>query len=116
MGQGRLACRSRGLRVPSSFRVFLSAVTVLGGVPQAFALEPLIASQARIIGDEARTRIVLDFAEEPESDVHYLDLPARIVVDFPAVNFAFPASDLKPTGLFRISALAAWARTAPVSC
>lgn len=63
-------------------------------------MEPLIANQARIIGDEARTRIVLDFAEEPEFDIHYLDSPARIVVDFPAVNFAFPASALAPTGLF----------------
>jgi N-acetylmuramoyl-L-alanine amidase len=92
----RIARLTRAFVVP----VFLSAVTVLCGVPQAFALEPLVANQARIIGDEARTRIVLDFAEEPEFDVHYLDSPARIVVDFPAVNFAFPVSDLKPTGLF----------------
>ncbi|KAA3504727.1 N-acetylmuramoyl-L-alanine amidase [Rhizobium rhizogenes] len=92
----RIARLARALVVP----VLLSAITVLSGVPQASALEPLIVNQARIIGDEARTRIVLDFAEEPEFDVHYLDSPARIVVDFPAVNFAFPASDLKPTGLF----------------
>ncbi|MBO0129515.1 N-acetylmuramoyl-L-alanine amidase [Agrobacterium burrii] len=92
----RIARLARALVVP----VFLSTITVLSGVPQASALEPLIVNQARIIGDEARTRIVLDFAEEPEFDVHYLDSPARIVVDFPAVNFAFPASDLKPTGLF----------------
>ena len=94
-----------GVRIARLVRVlvlpaFLSVAAVLSGVPQASALEPLIVNQARIIGDEARTRIVLDFAEEPEFDVHYLDSPARIVVDFPAVNFAFPASDLKPTGLF----------------
>ncbi|WP_284777561.1 N-acetylmuramoyl-L-alanine amidase [Agrobacterium sp. lyk4-40-TYG-31] len=60
----------------------------------------LIVSSARIIGDEARTRIVLDFNEEPEFEVHYLDGPARIVVDFPAVGFSFPTKDLAPTGLF----------------
>lgn len=60
----------------------------------------LIANAARIIGDEARTRIVLDFNQEPEFEVHYLDSPARIVVDFPAVGFSFPTKDLAPTGLF----------------
>lgn len=80
--------------------VTLSAVASVSVVPAVQATEPLVAHQARIIGDEARTRIVLDFAEEPEFDVHYLDSPARIVVDFPAVNFSFPASDLRPTGLF----------------
>lgn len=60
----------------------------------------LIANAARIIGDEARTRIVLDFNQEPEFEIHYLDSPARIVVDFPAVGFSFPTQDLAPTGLF----------------
>lgn len=60
----------------------------------------LIANAARIIGDEARTRIVLDFNKEPEFEIHYLDSPARIVVDFPAVGFSFPTHDLAPTGLF----------------
>lgn len=60
----------------------------------------LTVSSARIIGDEARTRIVMDFNQEPEFEVHYLDAPARIVVDFPAVAFSFPAKDLAPTGLF----------------
>ena len=49
----RIARLARALVVP----VFLSAITVLSGVPQASALEPLIVNQARIIGDEARTRI-----------------------------------------------------------
>lgn len=60
----------------------------------------LIVSSARIIGDEARTRIVMDFNDEPEFEVHYLDGPARIIVDFPAVGFSFPTKDLAPTGLF----------------
>ena len=80
--------------------VALSFVVSIPGLRSASANGPLVAHQARIIGDEARTRIVLDFAEEPEFDIHYLDSPTRIVVDFPAVNFAFPASDLAATGLF----------------
>ncbi len=60
----------------------------------------LVVNAARIIGEEARTRIVMDFNEEPEFEVHYLDAPARIVVDFPAVGFSFPTKDLAPTGLF----------------
>jgi N-acetylmuramoyl-L-alanine amidase len=62
---------------------------------------PLVAHTARIIGDEARARIVIDFEHEPEFEVHYLDSPARIVVDLPAVNFAFPSEDLAAMGLFR---------------
>ncbi|WP_407816218.1 hypothetical protein, partial [Staphylococcus aureus] len=55
--------------------VTVSAVASVSAVPAVQATEPLVAHQARIIGDEARTRIVLDFAEEPEFDVHYLDSP-----------------------------------------
>lgn len=95
-GAGRLGAQIA--RLASALAFFVA--TLVSVVPTAHAAEPLVAHQARIIGDEARTRIVLDFAEEPEFDVHYLDSPARIVVDFPAVNFAFPTSDLKPTGLF----------------
>lgn len=95
-GAGRLGAK---IARSAATVAFLVAAHVAAIAP-AFAVEPLVAHQARIIGDEARTRIVLDFTEEPDFDVHYLDSPARIVVDFPAVNFAFPASDLKPTGLF----------------
>ncbi len=59
---------------------------------QAHAAPQLVANAARIIGDEARTRVVLDFNAEPEFEVHYLDSPARIVVDLPAVSFAFPTT------------------------
>ncbi|CUW88921.1 hypothetical protein AGR1C_Cc11239 [Agrobacterium fabacearum TT111] len=99
-GAGPLGARIARLAGALVLPVVFSVAAFVSCVPQALAVEPLIANQARIIGDEARTRIVLDFAEEPEFDIHYLDSPARIVVDFPAVNFAFPASALAPTGLF----------------
>jgi N-acetylmuramoyl-L-alanine amidase len=73
---------------------------LIGAVHANEGKPPLVASSARIIGDEARTRVVMDFNEEPEFEVHYLDSPVRIVVDFPAVGFSFPTRDLAPTGLF----------------
>ncbi len=99
-GVGPLGAQIARLAGALVLPVVFSVVASVSSIPQAFAQKPLVAHQARIVGDEARTRIVLDFAEEPEFDIHYLDSPARIVVDFPAVNFTFPASDLKPTGLF----------------
>lgn len=102
-------------RIAGAFS-FLVAAYVSAVPAAALAAEPLVVHQARIIGDEARTRIVLDFAEEPEFDVHYLDSPARIVVDFPAVNFAFPHPTSSRRACFRIFASAAWGKTAPASC
>ncbi|MBB6483493.1 N-acetylmuramoyl-L-alanine amidase [Rhizobium lusitanum] len=63
--------------------------------------DPLLAYGARIAGDEARTRIVVDMDREPTFTVHYLNNPVRVVVDLPATAFGFPAADLKPSGLFK---------------
>lgn len=82
----------------------LAAATFLSVPDTSFAIgdgSRMVASAARIAGNEARTRVVIDFAEEPEFEVHYLDSPERIVVDLPSTNFAFPASDLEAAGLFR---------------
>lgn len=67
----------------------------------AMAESPLTAFAGRIAGDNARTRIVLDFREKPEASVRYIGNPDRIVVDLPATNFTFPSSSLAPLGLFR---------------
>ncbi|MCS4241477.1 N-acetylmuramoyl-L-alanine amidase [Rhizobium sp. BIGb0125] len=82
----------------------LTAVTFFSVPSAAFAIgesSRMVASAARIAGNEARTRVVIDFAEEPEFEVHYLDSPERIVVDLPSTDFAFPAKDLEAAGLFR---------------
>lgn len=68
---------------------------------QARADQPLTAFAARIAGDNARTRIILDFREKPEATVRYIGNPDRVVVDLPATNFTFAPSALAPTGLFR---------------
>ncbi len=88
-------------RISRIFALALLAVLACFEMSHANERAPtLVATKARIIGDEARTRIVMEFNQEPEFEVHYLDSPARIVVDFPAVGFSFPTSDLAPTGLF----------------
>lgn len=63
--------------------------------------DPLLAYGARIVGDDARTRIVIDFDHEPRFSVHYIANPERIVVDLPATAFGFPAKDLAARGLFK---------------
>jgi len=48
--------------------------------------DPLLAYGARIVGDDARTRIVIDFDREPRFSVHYIANPERIVIDLPDVG------------------------------
>ncbi len=78
-------------------------VLVAAGASAVTAEAPdtrLVAYAARIAGDEARTRIVLDFDREPAVETRYIANPDRIVVDLPATAFAFAEKDLQATGLF----------------
>ncbi len=68
---------------------------------EAAKADPLLAYGARIIGDDARTRIVIDFDRAPDFSVHYIANPERVVVDLPATAFGFPAADLAARGLFK---------------
>ncbi|MCO5730588.1 N-acetylmuramoyl-L-alanine amidase [Rhizobium sp. SSA_523] len=63
--------------------------------------DTLLAFSARIAGDDARSRVVIDFDGKPDFSVHYVSSPERIVIDLPATAFGFPASDLAPRGLFK---------------
>lgn len=76
------------------------AVSSLPASLQAAAEKPLLAFAARIAGDEARTRIVIDFEERPKFSIHYVAAPERVVVDLPATAFGFPQEDLAARGLF----------------
>jgi N-acetylmuramoyl-L-alanine amidase len=64
------------------------------------SVDRLVAYSARIAGDDARTRIVMDFDRAPTIETRYIANPDRIVVDLPATAFAFAEDDLKATGLF----------------
>lgn len=61
---------------------------------------PLIAYAARIAGDDARTRIVIDFDRKPQFTLHYTARPHRLIVDLDETAFGFADKDLRPLGLF----------------
>ena len=76
-------------------------VFVFALLSQAAHAADLVAKAARIAGDDARTRVVIDFDQKPEFSVHYLSGPDRIVVDLKGdTNFAFPPADLDARGLY----------------
>ncbi len=73
----------------------------LSFVSSPAAATELNAKAARIAGDEARTRIVIDFDIKPDFTVHYLTNPNRIVVDIAGtVNFAFPPEQMEARGIY----------------
>jgi N-acetylmuramoyl-L-alanine amidase len=85
-------------------RLLAVLLAVACGAPASAEMpkrDPLLAYGARIVGDDARTRIVIDFDREPRFSVHYIANPERIVVDLPATAFGFPAKDLEARGLFK---------------
>lgn len=80
----------------------LVMLAVLAGPAMSFASQqPVLAFAARVAGDDARTRVVIDFEQKPDFVIHYVDGPERIIVDLSAAAFGFPASDLAPRGLFK---------------
>src|SRR3546814_19566557 len=93
--------RGRPMRIAAMALLSFLAVAGLGASGSAAAeRDPLLAFAARIAGDDARTRIVIDFEEKPEFSIHYVAGPERIVVDLPATVFGFPHEDLAARGLF----------------
>jgi N-acetylmuramoyl-L-alanine amidase len=88
------------------FAAALAAAALCLGMATAIAAdgakpEPLLAYGARIIGDDARTRIVIDFDQAPSFSIHYIANPERIVVDLPATAFGFDTKQLGARGLFK---------------
>jgi N-acetylmuramoyl-L-alanine amidase len=93
-------------RLPKSSRWTAAFCLVLAHLFLVFVNSPasateLSAKAARIAGDEARTRIVIDFDVKPDFTVHYLEAPNRIVVDIAGtVNFTFPPEQLEARGIY----------------
>jgi N-acetylmuramoyl-L-alanine amidase len=91
--------------------IFLAVLAMMVGVCSALAADndrltaekqnPLIAYAARIAGDDARTRIVIDFDRKPNFTVHYTAQPDRLIVDLDETAFGFSETDLQPKGLFQ---------------
>jgi N-acetylmuramoyl-L-alanine amidase len=99
--KGRISAPRRLIARIGRVAVFGILAVALSGVSGLQAADkPLLAYGARIAGDDARTRIVIDFDEKPEFSVHYVAAPERVVVDLPATAFGFPDEDLVARGLF----------------
>lgn len=97
----RMPEMAKNLRIVS--RIGLLAILALLPVStDSYASQqPILAFSARVAGDDARTRVVIDFEQKPEFVIHYVDSPERIIVDLSASAFGFPAADLAPRGLFK---------------
>jgi len=59
-----------------------------------------IAYAARIAGDDARTRMVIDFDRKPQFTLHFTAKPSRLIIDLDETAFGFEDSDLRAIGLF----------------
>ncbi|MDB5554347.1 MAG: N-acetylmuramoyl-l-alanine amidase protein [Rhizobium sp.] len=82
-------------------RLLLPLLCLLAVIAHAqSAPEPLIAYAARIAGDDARTRVVIDFDRKPEFSLHYTAQPNRLIIDLGETAFGFSEADLKAIGLF----------------
>ncbi|MBB4007662.1 N-acetylmuramoyl-L-alanine amidase [Rhizobium taibaishanense] len=82
-------------------RLLIACLALWAGAFSASSAERSAAFAARIAGDDARTRIVMDFDDKPDATVRYIANPDRIVVELPATVFSFPAADLAARGLYR---------------
>lgn len=58
----------------------------------------LIAYAARLVGDDARARLLIEFSAKPDFTIRYLANPNRIVIDLKQTKFGFPREDLSPRG------------------
>jgi len=52
----------------------------------------IVALDARLAGDEKRTRLIVDLSKKIEVSVYTLADPARVIVDLPDVSFDLPAN------------------------
>ncbi|WP_419913490.1 N-acetylmuramoyl-L-alanine amidase [Hoeflea sp.] len=59
----------------------------------------MVAFDFRIAGDEIRTRVVIEFEQQPEFSYHLLASPYRLVVDLPDTIFVFSDDLARPRGL-----------------
>lgn len=107
MAANSQAINGMGGGFPRALRFALLVLGVLSGGlsygSHAIAeesLKPLIAYAARIVGDDARARIVIDFDRKPDFQLHYTADPNRMIIDLPDTDFGFNDADLKATGLF----------------
>ncbi len=66
----------------------------------AASAAPLLAFGARIAGDDARTRLIIDFDRKPDFKVHYVANPYRVLIDLPETDFGIKPDELDARGIF----------------
>ncbi len=81
-------------------RIVALAASCLAPMTAHAGDDAVLAYGARIAGDDARSRIVIDLEKKIDVAVHYVTNPPRVIVDLPKVAFGFPADQLAPRGLF----------------
>lgn len=87
---GRVLCAS----------LLVGSLLLTAAAANAAEPAPLLAFGARIAGDDARTRVVVEFDRKPDFSIHYVADPVRVVVDLPETAFGLKADSLEPRGLF----------------
>lgn len=88
----------------------LAAETAAATASIPNATTPLLAYSGRIAGDEARTRLVIDFDRRPDISVHYVANPYRVLIDLPETVFSLNKDEVAARGVFseiRYGAMAA---------
>ncbi len=81
--------------------VGLVVIVALAAVQMVAPAAALEMSDLRIVGDEARTRVVVDLDREPIFSVLRLTDPYRLVVDITDIRFGSAISQTRPRGLVR---------------
>lgn len=63
--------------------------------PAKAASDPPIAFAARVVGDDSRTRLIVDFDRKVDYDVYLLDNPKRVMIDLPETLFSLDSDSEK---------------------
>lgn len=82
--------------VANRFAAFLrvavvAAMTLVCLAASALAEGAAVATDGRVVGDESRTRFVLDLSGEVDLSAFTLAEPYRVVIDLPEIDFRLPA-------------------------
>lgn len=82
------------------FLFSLTIIAILNSVSSAVAQDNSnIAYSARIVGDNERARILVDFNQEPKFKIRYLANPNRIILDLDDTKLAFEDEQLTARGI-----------------
>ncbi len=85
--------RELALRMPSwgvALALLLAALGLTAPAASAAPAKPAIANDARLAGDNTRTRFIADLSKKVDVSVFALDDPYRVIVDLPDVSFQMP--------------------------